>query len=359
MSDDLLVLPGDGIGPSVVSEARKILEWIQKQDSGVDISIGEGILGGASIDEHGEPLIDSVLEDAKQADGILLGAVGGPKWDDLPVEKRPEKALLTLREECKLFANLRPIKVYPELVDSSPLKNEVVSGADLLIVRELTGGIYFSTPRGIENVDGGKRGFNTLSYTTEEIRRITEVAVDAAREREGKLTSVDKANVLESSQLWRETVVEIVPDDIELNHFYVDNAVMQLIGDPLNFDVLVTGNLFGDILSDAAAQISGSIGLLPSASLRSDKRGMYEPVHGSAPDIAGEQLANPTAMILSLAMAFRYSFGEPKWADRIEQAVEATIRDGARTADLAGPDENVMSTGAMGDEILGNLKALS
>ncbi|MGM0381660.1 MAG: 3-isopropylmalate dehydrogenase [bacterium] len=350
------VLPGDGIGPEVTAEALKILDWIENNDSELNFKLEEFEVGGKSIDEYGEPLRSDVLEDCQEADAILLGAVGGPKWDDLPVRSRPEQALLRLRKECEFYANLRPIKIYDDLIDGSPLKNELAAGADLLIVRELTGGLYFSLPRGIEGSNHKRRGFNTLSYSAEEVERITKVAIDAARQRQGRLTSVDKANVLESSKLWRETVEEVVPEDIELNHLYVDNASMQLILDPSQFDVIVTGNMFGDILSDEASQISGSIGLLPSASLGEGSKGMYEPVHGSAPDIAGEQKANPLATILSLAMMFRYSLDNQKWAEKIEEAVEQTISGGRLTADLAADSNHTVSTSELGDEVLNHLK---
>ncbi|MFP4686556.1 MAG: 3-isopropylmalate dehydrogenase [bacterium] len=355
MSFKLAVLPGDGIGPEVTGEALKLLEAIVETDSSLDIEINEYDVGGASIDKHGEPLKEEVLADCKDSDAILLGAVGGPKWDELPVHKRPEHALLSLRKQCELFANLRPARVYSALVDSSPLKNEIAENANLLIVRELTGGLYFALPRGIEGQGTKRRGFNTLSYSALEVKRITEVAVRAARRRFGRLTSVDKANVLESSKVWRETVVDVVPDDIELDHLYVDNAAMQLIRDPRQFDVIVTGNMFGDILSDAASQITGSIGLLPSASLGEGKLGMYEPVHGSAPDIAGEGKANPLATILSLAMMFRYSMSGSPWAERIETAVENVVNSGARTADMYHPDKKYLSTAEMGREVLNEL----
>ncbi len=350
------VLPGDGIGPEVTAEALKILDWIEDKDSELKFEREEFKVGGESIDEYGEPLRPEILENCQEADAILLGAVGGPKWDDLPVRSRPEQALLRLRKECEFYANLRPVKIYESLIEGSPLKNELAEGADLLIVRELTGGLYFSLPRGMEGSGDKRRGFNTLSYSAFEVKRITEVAIEAARHRNGRLTSVDKANVLESSKLWRETVNEIVPDDLELNHLYVDNAAMQLILDPAQFDVIVTGNMFGDILSDEASQISGSIGLLPSASLGKGSKGMYEPVHGSAPDIAGQQKANPLATILSLAMMFRYSLNSPRWAQKIEKAVENTVSAGRLTADLAGEAHRSVSTAEVGDEVLKHLE---
>ncbi len=355
MSFKIMLLPGDGIGPEVVTQARRVLDLVEREARDLELKVEKGLVGGASLEEHDTPLTDDVLARCQEADSILLGAVGGPRWDDLPMNRRPEKALLQLRKECELFANLRPAKVYPELVDSSPLKNELARRLDLLIVRELTGGVYFSLPKGIEGSGGTRRGFNTLSYTAAEIERITDVAVDAARKRQGKLTSVDKANVLESSQVWRETVIDAVPEDLDLNHLYVDNAAMQLIRDPGQFDVIVTGNLFGDILSDEAAQVCGSIGLLPSASLGESTLGMYEPVHGTAPDIAGEGLANPIAMILSVAMMFRFSLDRTDWADRIEEAVADVLAEGARTADLAGEDDPVCSTEEMGNLIIDRL----
>lgn len=356
LSVQIAILPGDGIGPEVVEEAKKLLVWIDDNDPDLDIVWTEHAVGGTSLDQHDTPLRDEVLHEVQSADAILLGAVGGPKWDDNPVDKRPEKALLRLRKECSLFANLRPVRVYPSLVSASPLRRELAERTDLLIVRELTGGIYFSEPRGIEGEADQKRGFNTLSYSYEEIKRITEVAVDAVRRRNGELTSVDKANVLESSQVWRETVEEVIPGELDLNHLYVDNAAMQLIRDPGQFDVVVTGNLFGDILSDAAAQLPGSIGLLPSASLRDDTFGMYEPVHGSAPDIAGESKANPIATILSVAMMFRYSLDKSRWANAIESAVTDVLENGYRTGDIATESEDPISTESMGKAVLDSLK---
>ncbi len=356
MSSKIAILPGDGAGPEVVEEGRKILEWVTENDSSVELSWEEYPVGGASLELYDTPLTDDVLDSVREADAVLLGAVGGPKWEDKPVGKRPEKALLELRKKCGFFANLRPVQVYPSLVDGSPLKNELAERADLLIVRELIGGIYFSEPRGIEEDAGDRRGFNTLSYSTREIEKITEVAVEATRKRSGELTSVDKANVLESSRVWRESVKEYVDGEVPLNHFYVDNAAMQIIRDPGQFDVIVTGNLFGDILSDAAAQLPGSIGLLPSASLRDDRLGMYEPVHGSAPDIAGESVANPLATILSVGMMFRYSLGRPDWANSIQSAVDGVLKSGYRTADLAGENEEPVSTVEMGRAVRGALE---
>jgi 3-isopropylmalate dehydrogenase len=356
MTKQIAVLPGDGIGPEVTSQATRLLDWINDEDDEIDLELTEYRAGGSSIDEHGEPLRDEVLSACQEADAILLGAVGGPKWDDMPVHKRPERALLQLREECELFANLRPAQIYEELVDRSPLKNEIAIETDFLVVRELTGGIYFSMPRGIEGNGDSRRGYNTLAYTEGEVKRITEVAIRAARERDEKITSLDKANVLESSKVWRETVEEVVPEDIELNHFYIDNASMQVIRDPGQFDVIVTGNLFGDIISDEAAQVCGSIGLLPSASLGEDTLGMYEPVHGSAPDIAGEGKANPLAAMLSVAMMCRYSLDAPEWGETIDDAVAEVINSGKRTVDLADEDDEPLSTEEMGEAVIDQLQ---
>lgn len=352
MTKKIAVLPGDGIGPEVTNQVLRVLQWIEDHDESIDWELEEYEVGGTSIDKHDEPLQDEVLAECKKADAIYLGAVGGPKWDDLPVHKRPEKALLRLREECELFANLRPARIYEELVDRSPLKNEIAVETDFLVVRELTGGVYFSLPRGVEGNGSGRRGYNTMAYTEGEVERITEVAIRAARKREGKIHSIDKANVLECSKVWRETVKQIIPDDIELSHFYVDNASMQLIQNPGQFDVIVTGNLFGDILSDEAAQICGSIGLLPSASLGDGNLGMYEPVHGSAPDIAGEGVANPLASILSAAMMLRYSLDQTDWADVIEDSVSEFIKQGHRTTDLADPGEKSLGTEEAGSKVI-------
>lgn len=352
MTWKLAVLQGDGIGPEVVSEALRVLEWIEDHDSKLEVERYPFDVGGASIDQTGHPLPESVLEDILTCDAILLGAVGGPKWDELPVERRPEKALLALRQHGKLFANLRPVRVHSDLVDRSSLKAELAGRTDFLIVRELTGGLYFSEPRGIDGEGKSRRGYNTLAYSYEEVERIAEVAVNASRRRSRKLTSVDKANVLESSQVWRETVTETVPSDVDLDHLYVDNAAMQMIRDPGQFDVVVTGNLFGDILSDAAAQLCGSLGLLPSASLGEHPPFLYEPVHGSAPDIAGEGTANPLATILSLAMMFRYSFDREDWAAAIERSVDQVLSDGLRTADLGGESGETASTKEAGKAVL-------
>jgi 3-isopropylmalate dehydrogenase len=337
MSYKIAVLPGDGIGPEVMSEGTQVLKRVA-QFYGFGIELEEGIVGGASIDAYGKPLVDSVLNLAKRSSAVLLGAMGGPKWDGLDYSIRPERALLGLRQELGLFANLRPVKVFSALASASTLKREVVEGTDLLVVRELTGGIYFGQPKGITKLpDGTERGVNTEVYTTPEIERIAHVAFQAALKRRKKVTSVDKANVLEVTELWRRVVTRIHKDEgyagVELEHVLVDNCAMQLIRNPKQFDVLVTTNMFGDILSDEAAMLTGSIGMLPSASL-GGKVGMYEPVHGTAPDIMGQDKANPLATILSVAMMLRHSFDQGAAADRIEQAVEDVLNEGYRTADI-------------------------
>ncbi|MDC9721128.1 MAG: 3-isopropylmalate dehydrogenase, partial [Gammaproteobacteria bacterium] len=337
MTHNILVLPGDGIGPEIVAEAEKVLYAVgEKFNLGLNIS--NALVGGSAIDAMGGPLPDATLEAAKAADAILLGAVGGPKWDDLDMAIRPEKGLLGLRSNLNLFGNLRPAILYPQLADASSLKPEIVSGLNILIVRELTGGIYFGQPRGIRVLDNGERqGYNTYVYAESEIRRIGKVAFEAARARGGKLCSVDKANVLEVTVLWREIMDDMANDypDVELSHMYVDNAAMQLVRAPKQFDVMVTGNMFGDILSDAAAMLTGSIGMLPSASLDEAGKGMYEPCHGSAPDIAGQGKANPLATILSAAMMLRYTLNQGEAADAIETAVSEVLDLGLRTADIA------------------------
>ncbi|MEC8916510.1 MAG: 3-isopropylmalate dehydrogenase [Pseudomonadota bacterium] len=353
MSKKILVLPGDGIGPEITAEAVKILNACR--EAGLDAELEEALVGGAGYDAEGHPLPESTLEKAKAADAILLGAVGGPKWDTLEdLSKRPEKGLLGLRKNLNLFGNLRPALLYPQLAEASTLKPEVVSGLDIMIVRELTGGIYFGQPRGIEERDGERVGFNTYVYSESEIERIGRVAFEMAQKRGKKLCSVDKANVLEVTILWREVMNRLAPEypDVELSHMYVDNAAMQLVRAPKQFDVVVTGNMFGDILSDAAAMLTGSIGMLPSASLNEKQQGMYEPCHGSAPDIAGQGLANPLATILSVAMMLRYSLGEPALADRIERAVGKVLDQGMRTADIAYPGTRQVSTSEMGDAVL-------
>ena len=357
MSRTVLMLPGDGIGPEIVAEAEKVLRKINDQFD-LKLHFEQSLVGGAAIDETGEPLPNKTLEQAKKADAILLGAVGGPKWDGLEMAKRPEKGLLGLRSNLELFANLRPAILYPQLASASSLKPEVVSGLDIMIVRELTGGIYFGQPRGVRKLEGGERqGYNTYVYSESEIRRIGRVAFEAAQQRDGKLCSVDKANVLEVTVLWREIMEDLAKDypDVELSHMYVDNAAMQLVRAPKQFDVIVTGNMFGDILSDEAAMLTGSIGMLPSASLNSEKQGMYEPCHGSAPDIAGQGIANPLATILSGAMMLRYSLGEEKAAEAIEAAVSKVLDQGLRTADIMSEGARQVSTREMGEAVLAAL----
>jgi 3-isopropylmalate dehydrogenase len=337
MNYKIAVLPGDGIGPEVMGEGTAVLNQVAKL-YGFGIELEQGVVGGASIDAHGKPLIDPVLNLTKQSDAVLLGAMGGPKWDGLDYSVRPERALLALRKELGLFANLRPVKVFSALASASTLKREVVEGTDLLVVRELTGGIYFGEPKGVTTLpDGTERGVNTEVYTTPEIERIAHVAFQAAQMRRKKVTSVDKANVLEVTELWRKIVTRIHKDEgyagIQLEHMLVDNCAMQLIRNPKQFDVVVTTNLFGDILSDEAAMLTGSIGMLPSASL-GGKVGMYEPVHGSAPDITGQDKANPLATILSVAMMLRHSLDQGAAADRIDNAVEDVLNEGYRTADI-------------------------
>jgi 3-isopropylmalate dehydrogenase len=324
----------------------------------LDISLEYGLIGGAAYDETGTPLPEATLTLSKEADAILLGAVGGYKWESLDISVRPEKGLLGLRSELNLFANLRPAILYPQLAHASTLKPEVVAGLDIMIVRELTGGIYFGQPRGIRTLDNGeKEGFNTLVYSESEISRIGKVAFDIASKRQGRVCSVDKANVLESTELWRETMTELSKDyaDVELSHMYVDNAAMQLVRAPKQFDVMVTTNMFGDILSDCASMLTGSIGMLPSASLDEDSKGMYEPIHGSAPDIAGQNMANPLATILSAAMMLRYTLDEAVMADRIEAAVSKVLDDGLRTADIYSEGMTRVSTSEIGDAVVAAL----
>jgi 3-isopropylmalate dehydrogenase len=337
MNYKIAVLPGDGIGQEVMREGTRVLEQVAKMH-GFTVELEEGIVGGASIDAHGKPLIDSVLKLARESDAVLLGAMGGPKWDGLDYSIRPERALLALRRELGLFANLRPVRLFSALAAASTLKREVVQGTDLLVVRELTGGIYFGEPKGVTQLpDGTERGVNTEVYTTPEIERIAHVAFQAALKRRNKVTSVDKANVLEVTELWRKVVTRVHRQEgyggIQLEHMLVDNCAMQLIRNPRQFDVVVTTNMFGDILSDEAAMLTGSIGMLPSASL-GGKVGMYEPVHGTAPDIAGQDKANPLATILSVAMMLRHSLEQGAAADRIENAVEQVLEEGYRTADI-------------------------
>ncbi|MEM8766675.1 MAG: 3-isopropylmalate dehydrogenase [Pseudomonadota bacterium] len=360
-SQNILVLPGDGIGPDVVGVARTVLERVAGQH-GLALEFSEALVGGAAIDATGSPLPAETLAAAKDARAVLLGAVGGPKWDDLPTPERPERGLLGLRSGLELFANLRPAILFEPLAAASSLKAELVANLDILIVRELTGGIYFGEPRGVEIVDNERRGFNTYVYSEHEIDRIARVAFDLAGKRGGRLCSVDKANVLEVTQLWREVVTTVGGDypAVELSHMYVDNAGMQLVRAPKQFDVIVTGNMFGDILSDVAAMLTGSLGMLPSASLAADGSGLYEPVHGSAPDIAGQDKANPLATVLSVAMMCRYSLDAPGAADAIENAVHQVLDAGFRTPDIApeagGEGIEILGTEAMGQAVLDALE---
>jgi len=350
----ILVLPGDGIGQEIVAEAVKVITVLQQQ-FGLQVTLEHDVVGGTAYDQKGSPLPDDVLAKAKAADAVLLGAVGGPKWESLPIAVRPEKGLLGLRAGLGLFANLRPAMLYPQLASASTLKPDVVAGLDLLIVRELTGDIYFGQPRGIRQLPNGEReGFNTMVYRESEIERIARVAFDSARKRNKKVCSVDKANVLECTELWREVVTRVAKEypDVQLSHMYVDNAAMQLVRAPKQFDVMVTGNIFGDILSDEASMLTGSIGMLPSASLNEKGQGMYEPIHGSAPDIAGKGIANPLATILSVAMMLRYSLAQPQLAERIEQAVHKVLDQGYRTADIYTEGMTKVGTRQMGDAIV-------
>lgn len=358
MSRQILTLPGDGIGPEIMQEAMKVMEAVNRRFS-LGLVFDQALVGGAAIDATGVPLPAETLAKAKAADAILLAAVGGPKWDKLEMALRPEKGLLGIRSELSLFANLRPAILYPQLADSSTLKRDVVAGLDIMIVRELTGGIYFGQPRGIHvNAAGEREGFNTYRYSEPEIRRIAHVAFDMAMKRNKKLCSVDKANVLEVTVLWREIMEQVGKEypEVELSHMYVDNAAMQLVRAPKQFDVMVTGNMFGDILSDAAAMLTGSIGMLPSASLDSNKRGMYEPCHGSAPDIAGQGKANPLAIILSAAMMLRYSFAEAEAATAIEHAVSQVLDQGLRTGDIMADGCQLVNTSQMGDAVVAALQ---
>jgi 3-isopropylmalate dehydrogenase len=359
LTKKILILPGDGIGPEIVAEALKLLDCL-RDEFGLAIETETALVGGAAYDDCGSPLPASTLDLAKAADAVLLGAVGGPKWEPLEIALRPEKGLLGLRAGLGLFANLRPAILYPQLAEASTLKPEVVSGLDIMIVRELTGGIYFGQPRGVETLASGeRRGINTLVYTESEIERICRVAFEAAMRRGKRLCSVDKANVLECTELWREVAIRVGRDypEVELSHLYVDNAAMQLVRAPKQFDVMVTTNMFGDILSDAAAMLTGSIGMLPSASLNADNQGMYEPIHGSAPDIAGKGVANPLATLLSVAMMLRYSLAAPEQAERIEQAVSQVLDRGLRTGDIASPGTETVGTAAMGDAVLEAIRA--
>lgn len=361
MSKKIAVLPGDGIGPEIVNEAIKILACL-RDEHGFDVELENGLVGGIAYDQTGSPLPEQTLKLVRDADSILLGAVGGPKWEPLDYSVRPERGLLGLRSELNLYANLRPALLYPELQDASTLKPEVVSGLDIMIIRELTGGIYFGEPRGVRTLENGERqGYNTLVYSESEIRRIAHNAFQIAEKRNRRVCSVDKANVLECTELWREVITEVGKqyNTIELTHMYVDNAAMQLVRNPKQFDVMVTGNLFGDILSDCAAMLTGSIGMLPSASLDQAGKGMYEPIHGSAPDITGKGIANPLATILSVSMMLRYSFDEIQLADCIEQAVDQALKSGLRTADIASPGTQTVSTSDMGDAVVEALRKMS
>ena len=353
----ILVLPGDGIGPEIVAEAVKVLQAVN-DNFDLGLVFEEGLLGGCAIDATGVPFPDQTLTQARAADAILLGAVGGPKWDEIDRSIRPEKGLLGIRSQLELFGNLRPAILYPQLAGASSLKPEVVSGLDILIVRELTGGIYFGEPRGIDETESGeRRGYNTYVYTESEIRRIGRLAFESAQKRGNKVCSVDKANVLEVTMLWREVMTELGKDypDVELSHMYVDNAAMQLVRAPKQFDVIVTGNMFGDILSDQASMLTGSIGMLPSASLDINGKGLYEPCHGSAPDIAGQGLANPLATILSAAMMLRYSLNMTAVADVIETAVGDVLDQGLRTADIVTEGTTQVGTKEMGEAVLSAL----
>ncbi|MBN35926.1 MAG: 3-isopropylmalate dehydrogenase [Rhodospirillaceae bacterium] len=358
----LLMLPGDGIGPEVSAVVSRVIDWFAKRRQ-VSFDVSDGLVGGASYDKHGTPLTDETLADAMTADAVLFGAIGGPKWDTIDFSLRPERALLKLRKEMGLFANLRPAVVFPALADASSLKPELVSGLDLMIVRELTGGIYFGEPRGIEDLGWGeRRGFNTLEYTTKEIRRVGRVAFELARKRGNRVCSVDKSNVLESTLLWREEMTKLGEKefpDVELSHMLADNAAMQLVRDPKQFDVMVTTNMFGDILSDCAAMLTGSLGMLPSASLGAEENGripaLYEPVHGSAPDIAGKDMANPVAMLSSFSMMLRYSFDLQEDADLIDNAISALLSSGLRTADIMQEGKAKVSTSVLTDAMIREL----
>ena len=345
------------LAPKLIAQAVRVIDCLNEKHA-ADLTYEEAPFGGAAYDLHGSPLPEVTLELARRSDAILLGAIGGPKWEAVERSLRPERGLLGIRSELNLFSNLRPALLFPELADASTLKPEIVSGLDIMIVRELTGGLYFGQPRGIETTDQGeRRGFNTLEYTESEIRRIAHSAFTIAMQRDKRLCSVDKANVLETSELWREIVIDVGKEypDVELSHMYIDNACMQLIRAPKQFDVVVTSNIFGDILSDAASMLTGSIGMLPSASLDEHGKGMYEPVHGSAPDIAGQNIANPIATILSLAMLLRSSFERADLADKVESAVRKVLKNGLRTGDIAKPGEPTASTTEMGDAILAEL----
>lgn len=357
-SGTVAVLPGDGIGHEVTAQAIRVIDKLNS-DFSTGLECTTAPVGGTAYDLHGHPLPPETLELARQSDAVLLGAVGGPQWEKIAREHRPERALLSLRSELELFSNLRPALLFPELASASTLKPEVVSGLDIMIVRELTGGIYFGEPRAMTTDEDGTRiGYNTMVYREPEIRRIAHSAFQVAQQRDKRVCSVDKANVMEVSELWREIVTDVSGDypEVELSHMYIDNACMQLVRAPKQFDVIVTTNLFGDILSDAASMLTGSIGMLPSASLDANKKGMYEPVHGSAPDIAGQNIANPLATILSVAMMLRTTFENSSDAERIENAVKNVLANGLRTADIAHAGENYIGTSEMGDAVVAEIK---
>ena len=349
----ILILPGDGIGKEIVAQALKVINLLNA-NHGMGMNLVEGVIGGSAYDETGSPLPKETIVTAKECDSILLGAVGGPQWESLERELRPERGLLGIRAELDLFSNIRPAILYPQLANASTLKNEVVSGLDLMIVRELVGGIYFGQPRGIKTKDGERFGVNSATYSESEIARIGHSAFQIAQKRNKRLCSIDKANVLEVCELWREVMEEVSQNypDVELSHMYVDNAAMQLVREPKQFDVMVTSNLFGDILSDCAAMLTGSIGMLPSASLNKNNYGMYEPIHGSAPDIAGKDIANPLATILSVSMMLRYSLNQAPLADKINAAVNVVLDQGYRTKDIAAVGDKIVGTEEMGDLIV-------
>lgn len=356
MTKQIAVLQGDGIGPEIIGQAVKVLDKLIEQ--GLDAHYEYGLLGGAAYDAHGSPYPEATQTLCRKADAVLLGAVGGPQYDNLERSVRPERGLLAIRKDLNLFANLRPAILYPELANASTLKPEVVSGLDILIVRELTGDIYFGEPRGIRTLENGeKEGYNTMKYSESEIRRIAKVAFEAAQKRGKKLCSVDKANVLETTEFWKQIFTEVAAEypDVELTHMYVDNAAMQLVKAPKQFDVIATGNIFGDILSDQASMLTGSIGMLPSASLNDTGKGLYEPSHGSAPDIAGQNKANPLATILSLAMLLRYSLNDEARATQVEQAVQKVLQQGLRTGDIFEQGTTLVSCSDMGDAVIANL----
>jgi len=356
MTKQIAVLEGDGIGPEIIGQAVKVLDKLIEQ--GLDARYEYGLLGGSAYDAHGSPYPEATQTLCRKADAVLLGAVGGPQYDNLERSVRPERGLLAIRKDLNLFANLRPAILYPELANASTLKPEVVSGLDILIVRELTGDIYFGEPRGIRTLENGeKEGYNTMKYSESEIRRIAKVAFEAAQKRGKKLCSVDKANVLETTEFWKQIFTEVAAQypDVELTHMYVDNAAMQLVKVPKQFDVIATGNIFGDILSDQASMLTGSIGMLPSASLNDTGKGLYEPSHGSAPDIAGQNKANPLATILSLAMLLRYSLNDEARATQVEQAVQKVLQQGLRTGDIFEQGTTLVSCSDMGDAVIANL----